>query len=107
MHRNFTASMCSLVHIGVFNKTDTIIQMATCAFDAHVLEILGALLFSATVIMLHPYGNMDSMYLIQTLEKRQVTFIAAVPASVKELSDFIKSKNMPSLGNIRTCCSGG
>jgi non-ribosomal peptide synthetase component F len=107
MHRNFIASMFSLVHIGVFNKTDIFIQMSSCTFDAHVLEILGALLCSATVVMLHPYGNMDSIYLIQTLQKRQVTFMAAVPASVKELSDFIKNRNMPSLANIRTLCSGG
>ncbi len=107
MHRNFTSSMFSLIHIGLFNKADIVLQMATCTFDAHVLEILGTLLFGAAVVMLHPFGNMDTMYLIQTLQKKQVTFIAAVPTSVKELSDFIKNRDISGLENIRTCCSGG
>ncbi len=107
MHRNFTSSMFSLIHIGLFNKADIVLQMATCTFDAHVLEILGTLLFGAAVVMLHPFGNMDTMYLIQILQKKQVTFIAAVPTSVKELSDFIKKRDISGLENIRTCCSGG
>jgi non-ribosomal peptide synthetase component F len=106
-HRNFTTFISSLVHIGIFNNTDIVVQIAACTFDAHVLEILVALLLSATVIILHPYGNMDSTYLIPTMEKKQVTYILAVPAFLNELCDFIKKRKMPRLGSIRSCCLGG
>ncbi len=106
-HCNFTTFLSSLVHIGIVNNTDVVLQIATCTFDAHVLEILVGLLLSATVIMLHPYGNMDSTYLISTLQKKQVTYILAVPAFLNELCDFIKKRKMPSLASIRSCCLGG
>jgi non-ribosomal peptide synthetase component F len=99
--------MFSLAHIGIFNKTDVVMQIASSTFDAHVLEILGALVFSATVVMLHPYGNIDLAYLIPTLQKKQVTYILAVPAFVKELCEFIRNRDKCSLASIRSFCSGG
>ncbi len=107
IHRNFTIFMASLVHTGILNNTDIVLQISNCTFDAHVLEILVALLFGATVVMLHPYGNMDSTYLIANLQKKQVTYILAVPAFLNELCDFINKRNMPNLTTIRSCCLGG
>jgi non-ribosomal peptide synthetase component F len=99
--------MSSFVHIDILNKTDIVLQIATCTFDAHVLEILVGLLLSATVIMLRPYGNMDSTYLIPTIQKKQVTYILVVPAFLDELCDFMKKRKMSSLASIRSCCLGG
>jgi non-ribosomal peptide synthetase component F len=99
--------MSSLVYNGILNNTDIVVQLASCTFDAHVLEILLALLFNVTVIMLHPYGNMDPIYLISTIQKKQVTYMLAVPAFINELCDFIKKRNIPSLATIRSCCLGG
>ena len=56
--------MHSLIHIDTFNKNDTIVQMARCSFDIHVQEILGTLMIGATLVMLHPRGNIDFEYLI-------------------------------------------
>jgi len=99
--------MFSVVHIDIFNNTDIVVQIATCTFDAHVQEILGALVISATVVMLHPYGNMDFMYLISTVQNKQVTLIVAVPALIKELCDIIKERNIPTLTSIRSFISAG
>jgi acyl-coenzyme A synthetase/AMP-(fatty) acid ligase len=99
--------MSSLVHIGILNNTDIILQIATCTFDAHVLEILVGLLLSATVIMLHPYGNIDSTYLIPTIQKKQVTYMLVVPAFLNELYDFMKKRKLSGLASIRSCSLGG
>ena len=99
--------MSSFVHIGILNNTDIVLQIATCTFDAHVLEIFVGLLLSATVIMLHPYGNMDSTYLISTIRKKQVTYMLVVPAFSNELCNFMKKRKMSGLASIRSCCVGG
>jgi non-ribosomal peptide synthetase component F len=99
--------MFSVVYIDIFNDADAVVQIAACTFDAHVQEILGALVISATVVMLHPYGNMDYMYLISTVQNKQVTLIVAVPALIKELCDIIKERNIPTLTSIRSFISAG
>ena len=99
--------MFSLDHMDIFNKTDVVVQISACTFDVHVLEILGVLVFSTTLVMLHPYGNMDYMYLISTLQNKQVTYIMAVLSLIKELCDIIKKGNIPTLTSIRSfCCTG-
>ncbi|CAF1390131.1 unnamed protein product [Adineta steineri] len=57
-HRNFTQSIRSLVLIDVFNKSDTVVQIARCSFDIHVQEIVG------TIII----GERCSLKLIQLLQ---------------------------------------
>jgi non-ribosomal peptide synthetase component F len=99
--------MFSVVHIDIFNNTDVVVQIAACTFDAHIQEILGALVLSATLVMLHPYGNIDSMYLISTVQNKQVTLIVTVPALIKELCDIIKDRNIPTLTSIRSFISAG
>ncbi|CAF4024354.1 unnamed protein product, partial [Adineta steineri] len=58
-HRNFWQSIQSLLHIGLFNKTHTIAQMARCSFDLHVQEILGTLIIG---------GERCSVQLVELLE---------------------------------------
>jgi len=82
-------------------------QLSICTFDAHVQEILGALIFSSTVIMLHPDGNMDLIYLSHTLNKKQITYMFAVPSFVFNLYQFIYEQNASSSLTIETiCCIG-
>jgi len=99
--------MFSVIHIDTFNDADIVVQIAACTFDAHVLEILGTLVISATVVMLHPYGNMDFIYLISTVQNKQVTLIVTVPALVKQLCDIIKERNIATLTSIRSFISAG
>ncbi|CAF1563671.1 unnamed protein product, partial [Adineta steineri] len=63
-HRNLMACIDSLVHINLFSNNDTMIQMASCSYDVHVQEIIGALTVGASIIMLHPEGNMDIEYFV-------------------------------------------
>jgi len=99
--------MYSLVHINIFNKNDVIVQMANCTFDAHVLEVLGAFIFSAAVVMLHPHGNMDLMYLAQTLQNKQITYMLSVPTLMTQLCAIIENSHIYSFVSMRTLCCVG
>ncbi|CAF1373752.1 unnamed protein product [Adineta steineri] len=65
-HRNFTQFLRSFVYADILTKTDTIIQMARCSFDNHLLSLVGTLITGATLIMLRPEGHMDLDYLART-----------------------------------------
>ncbi|CAF4162900.1 unnamed protein product, partial [Adineta steineri] len=107
-HRNFTQSIQSLVHVDIFNKNDTIIQMARCSFDLHVQEILGALIIGATVVMLHPRGNVDFEYLFTIMENKQITFLYSVPTLLALFFNFIKdNKTIDIMQYLRSLCTGG
>jgi len=70
-------------------------------------EILGALLFSSTVIMLRPNGNMDLIYLSHILNDKQITYMLAVPSFFFNLYQFIYKQNIYSPVIIETiCCMG-
>jgi acyl-coenzyme A synthetase/AMP-(fatty) acid ligase len=97
----------SLHHTGVLNEQDVMAQICAPTYDVHVLEIMGGLLLGATVVMLHPYGNMDFVYFSHTLKNKQITCIAPVPTFLNHLCDFIDHFNDYPLSTIRSLCIGG
>ena len=99
--------MFSLNHTGAFNEKDIVIQPAACTFDIHVLGIVGSLIFGASVVLLHPYGNMNIMYFCHTLQNKQVTYVVTVPSFLNEICAFIENNDGYSLLNMRSICSGG
>ena len=82
-------------------------QLSASTFDAHVFEIVGTLLLSATVVLLHPSGNMDFVYFTQALQDKQVTYMLAVPTFINYLYDFIEHMDGYTLSTIRSLCSAG
>jgi non-ribosomal peptide synthetase component F len=106
-HQSFINFIYSLVHINTLHQNDIMVQLATSTFDAHVPEILSPLISGATVIMLHPHGNMDFMYLYQILQDKQITCLLAVPTFLNHLCDFIKKKTFnPWITMRNICCVG-
>ena len=100
--------MKSLTYNDVFNERDTFVQMARCSFDIHVEEIMGTLMFGATIIMLHPGGNIDFEYLSTVLGKKQVTYINSVPSLFHSFFTFVEQYNgRDAVKYLRSVCSGG
>jgi non-ribosomal peptide synthetase component F len=100
--------MCSFVHARILTKTDTIIQMAHCSFDNHLLSLVGTLVSGATLVMLRPEGNMDFEYLAEVLSQKQITVMHAVPSLLNALFNFLKQNNRTSAVKwLRSLCSGG
>ncbi|CAF4104700.1 unnamed protein product [Adineta steineri] len=107
-HRNFTEFVHSFVHAGILSKCDTIIQMARCSFDNHLLSLVGTLMTGGTLIMLRPNGNMDLEYLAKILNQKQITVMHCVPSLLNSLFTFIKeNKHRSAVKWLRSLCSGG
>ncbi|CAF1578626.1 unnamed protein product, partial [Adineta steineri] len=106
-HRNFTNFVRSIENAGVINEQDTVSQTCAPTYDVHVMETMGSLLLCATVIMLHPYGNMDFEYFAHTLQHKQITCLAPVPTFLNHLCDFLVHSSRYSLSSVRSLCIGG
>ena len=83
------------------------LQMATCSFDVHIQEIIGALIVGATTIMLRPQGNMDFEYVINMLKEKQISYLQSVPAYVNNMLDYLSKYNGSNLSTLRTLDIGG
>ncbi|CAF1011000.1 unnamed protein product [Adineta steineri] len=88
--QNFINSILGFVQIDTLHENDTVIQIASSTFDAHVLETVGSLICGATIVMLHPQGNMEFQYINYVLHDKQVTYLIAVPSYLNHLCDFLK-----------------
>ena len=107
-HGNFIECMCSLVSVNEFTKDDTAVQMSRCSFDIHIQEILGILLYGATVVMLHPGGTIDFEYLSQVLEKKQITCMGTVPTLLNSFFTFLEQHGTRNpLKYLRSLWCGG
>ncbi|CAF4054833.1 unnamed protein product [Adineta steineri] len=107
-HKNFIDCIHSFVYINLFNKDDTVVQIARCSFDIHVLEILGTLMVGGTLIMLHPGGTIDLNYLSEVFQNKQITYLKAVPSLLLIFFAFIQqNKDMNAVKYLRSLCSGG
>ncbi|CAF3902306.1 unnamed protein product, partial [Adineta steineri] len=106
-HRNFTNFVRSIQNAGVINEQDTVSQICAPTYDVHVMEIMGSLLLCATIVMLHPYGNMDFEYFAHTLQHKQITCLAPVPTFLNHLCDFLAQPNHYDLSSVRSLCIGG
>src|SRR4051794_21793051 len=100
--------MHSFVHTNSFKESDTVIQMARCSFDIHLQDIMGSLIIGATVIMLHPRGNIDFDYLTMVLREKQTSYVHTVPSLLYSFFTFLKDTNNWNVAScFRSLCSGG
>ncbi|CAF4150612.1 unnamed protein product, partial [Adineta steineri] len=106
-HRNLLACINSLVRLNLFTNKDTMIQMASCSYDVHAQEIIGALITGSTTIMLRPQGNMDLEYTTKVLNEKQVSYLQCVPAYVNTLLQFLQSHSISNLSSLRNIDIGG
>ncbi|CAF1585046.1 unnamed protein product, partial [Adineta steineri] len=106
-HRNLLACTASVVRLNLFTDKDTMIQMASCSYDVHAREIIGALITGSTIIMLHTQGNMDLDYMTKTLNEKQVSYLQCVPAYANALLNFIQGHSVSNLNSLRTVDIGG
>ncbi|CAF4099703.1 unnamed protein product, partial [Adineta steineri] len=106
-HRNLMACVGSLVYIKLFSNKDTMMQMANCSYDVHIQEVIGALTVGASIVMLHPEGNMDIKYVVNALNEKEISYLQSVPAYVNNMLEYVKTNNASKLSNLRTLDVGG
>ena len=101
------ACIDSVACVNLFSNTDTILQMASCSYDVHAQEIMGALITGASIIMLHPQGNMDFEYLINVLKERHISYLQCVPAYIDNMITFLQNCSDFNLTHVHTIDIGG
>ncbi|CAF1481617.1 unnamed protein product [Adineta ricciae] len=107
-HRNFIELIRSLNCSDVISEKDTVAQMARCSFDAHIRDIMGTLVIGATLIMLHPGGNMDFDYLVHIMKEKTITWITTVPTILHNFFTFLHQINCFNATKcLRSVGSGG
>jgi len=71
-------------------------------------DIVGTLIAGATVVMVHPQGNMDFAYLLQEIVAKQITYISTVPSYISVLCQYLDTCVSSSyLKKVRSVVSGG
>jgi non-ribosomal peptide synthetase component F len=97
-----------MVSIDAVNVNDTVAQIARSSFDVHVLDVMGTLIIGGTIIMLRPEGILDFDYLASILEKKQTTYMQAVPSLLQNFFTFlVETKSVTKRTYLRSICSSG
>jgi amino acid adenylation domain-containing protein len=63
--------------------TDIVLQKTPFSFDASIWEYYAPLMKGACLLMAHPYGHQDPVYLVKTIETRSVTILQLVPSLLR------------------------
>ncbi|CAF4191482.1 unnamed protein product, partial [Adineta steineri] len=106
--RNIIHCMHSMVPINAVNENDTVVQIARCSFDVHVLDIIGTLIIGGALVMLRPDGIFELDYFTSVLKKKQITYIQAVPSLLRTFFTFLeKTHQLTPATYFRSVCSSG
>jgi non-ribosomal peptide synthetase component F len=97
-----------MVAVDAFNKNDTVGQLSRCTFDVHVQDIMGTLMIGGALIMIHPEGMLDLVYLASVWEKKQITYIQTVPSLLRAFFTFlIQTRKLTTATCLRSLCTSG
>ncbi|MDF5721896.1 MAG: amino acid adenylation domain-containing protein [Rhizonema sp. PD37] len=86
-HQSLAHHMAWLIDEFAINTLDVLLQKTPFSFDASVWEFWAALMTGAKLVMAKPGGHQDPAYLIQTIQKQQVTVLQVVPTLLEVLLD--------------------
>jgi amino acid adenylation domain-containing protein len=85
-------------------ENDRVLQKTPYSFDVSVWEFLWPLMTGARLVMARPEGNRDSRYLVEVIEREQITTMHFVPSM---LQVFVEERGLSRCGSLRrVICSG-
>jgi amino acid adenylation domain-containing protein len=86
------------------NDNDRVLQVASMSFDIAFWELIGPLLYGATVVLARPDANQDSEYLIALLREQRITVAHLVPSVLNLL---LADPALASCRSLRSLYYGG
>ena len=86
------------------NNNDRILQKTPYTFDASVWEFYAPLLHGGMLVMARPGGHMEMDYLVETVQKEEITILQVVPSVLELLS---KEPGFAQCATLRILFSGG
>jgi non-ribosomal peptide synthetase component F len=108
-HANFNYYLASMCHENYILANDIILQISQDTFDAHLQEILGAVLVGGTCILLRSRdgAHLNAAHLTQTMCQHQVTFTNLVPSLAIALIDYLSRLKQRFSSSLRIVISTG
>ncbi|MDF5721980.1 MAG: amino acid adenylation domain-containing protein [Rhizonema sp. PD37] len=104
------------IHIGICNRLlwmqatyqltalDRVLQKTPFSFDVSIWEFFWPLTTGACLVVARPGGHQDAAYLVQLIQKQQITTLHFVPSM---LQVFLEEPNLETCHNLRqVMCSG-
>jgi amino acid adenylation domain-containing protein len=86
-HRAICNHMSWKLSTFAFQASDKIVQKTPFSFDASVWEFFAPLLVGGQLVMAEPGGHQDSRYMIELLQREQITILQLVPTLLQMLLD--------------------
>jgi amino acid adenylation domain-containing protein/non-ribosomal peptide synthase protein (TIGR01720 family) len=83
---------------------DRLLQKTPISFDASVWEIFVPLISGARLVLAEPGGQRDCAYLVETIEKHQITTLQLVPSMLRV---FLDEPNLSQCHHLRRVFCGG
>lgn len=103
-HRGIVNRLLWMQDAYQLNASDKVLQKTPFSFDVSVWEFFWPLLAGATLVMAKPGGHLDSTYLVDTIQKEQITTMHFVPSM---LHIFLTDGNVAQCRSLRRIiCSG-
>jgi amino acid adenylation domain-containing protein len=85
-------------------ENDRVLQKTPYSFDVSVWEFLWPLMTGARLVIARPEGHRDSRYLVDVIEREQITTMHFVPSM---LQVFVEERGLSRCGSLRrVICSG-
>jgi non-ribosomal peptide synthetase component F len=108
-HINFLYYITSMHYERYLLESDIILQVSRDTFDAHLQEILGAVLLGGTCVLLRPSSgaNLNVIYLTDVIQHHQVTIINLVPSLAIALIDHLNNPKRLLSSSLRLVISTG
>ncbi|HEY2362259.1 MAG TPA: amino acid adenylation domain-containing protein, partial [Candidatus Angelobacter sp.] len=86
------------------NNNDRVLQKTPYTFDASVWEFYAPLLHGGMLVMARPGGHMEMGYLVETVQKEEITILQVVPSVLEMLG---KEPGFSQCATLRVLFSGG
>jgi non-ribosomal peptide synthetase component F len=108
-HKNFSLYLDSMCHEEYILESDILLQVSRDTFDAHLQEILGAVLIGGSCVLLNPNNgtHLNIDYLIKIIRNNHVTYINLVPSLSIALIDYLSNPKQLLSSFLRIVVSTG
>ncbi|MGZ4112619.1 MAG: non-ribosomal peptide synthetase, partial [Tumebacillaceae bacterium] len=103
-HRALGNQMLWYVNYFGMNADDRLLQKSPFSFDSSVWELHAPLISGGQLVMAVPGGHQDMRYLVEAVQKHQITIIKFVPAL---LHLFAEEPDLSNCTSLRTVVTGG
>lgn len=109
-HKSFAASTASLAQwdIGLYSIHDHVLQVASCSWILHLVEISLSIVLGGTLVLLRPSGHLDIAYFARSLVKHQITTLTLGAGLIRAVTNYLEtSQEVNIFQSVRNLCTTG